>query len=131
MRTALKPGRRGVKKGGSPSKGAVRLSPREESQPDTDTYSGRVAVRIRDLRKEKFGSVEAFVLKLNDLRSKAVEGRGPKHLIKALSELPADTKTLDARVRHYESRRAALPADLYPVWAHLFGMTIAEMLPAK
>ena len=107
------------------------MAAQSASQPDTDFYSGRVAANIRRIRLAKGIGVAQFADKIIALRQKAESNKTPKMLAAALLELPGEKDKLIPRIHHYESHRADLPPDLYPIWAKLLGVKLAEMLPAE
>jgi transcriptional regulator with XRE-family HTH domain len=101
------------------------------ADPDTSLYSGRVAARIRSLRKAAGLSVSELADKLLALKARVEAGKAPQYLAIVASIKADDNRAMQARINHYESGRAALPPDLYPVWSHLLKVDIHELLPAK
>lgn len=96
----------------APPKRSLRVG-RKRSEPDPETYSGRVALRLRRLREERGWSVKQLAAEL------AKVGK------------PVPVSTIYA----YESGRnrggADLPSDLYPAYAAAFGIGVRTLLPAS
>jgi ribosome-binding protein aMBF1 (putative translation factor) len=88
--------------GGSTPNGAGRVG-RKRHDPDTSTYSGRIADRVRSLRESKRLTVEALADK---------SGIGLKALYA------------------YESGTRTIPPDVYPALARALGCkTAADFFP--
>lgn len=80
------------------------MAPRERKQVDDSTYSGRLALRLRELRDKKKMSAEEVAAKLG------------------------------VPVRSYynwEQCRRSIPYDLLPFIAEALGITVRTLLPQK
>jgi len=93
----------GPRKGRGISQQVARVG-RKRVQVDTKTYSGRMAVRLRELREAKGMTVEAFAEKVGAPRSTAYA---------------------------WENATVGIDIDALPRIAKVLGVTIAELLPAK
>lgn len=96
-----------MKMGGPTSRG--RAVPRERSEVDTSTYSGRVAARIRAVIDEKGVPIKALV--------DAIQAAGHK----------ASERTVFA----YLNNTRTLHPDLYPAVAKALKVKLADLLPPK
>ena len=81
---------------------------RRKLEAKLDTYSGRVAARLRELREKKGWDVSDVV-----------------------DRLPRDKRVTKTAMYRYESGMRVLPPDLYPHLAAMFGLSIAKFLPPE
>lgn len=77
---------------------------RKRVEPDTKTYSGRIAHRVRSLRESKAMTVEGLATKVG-------VGAGAMYA--------------------YESGSRTIPPDLYPALARALGCKLPEFFPQK
>lgn len=93
--------------------GATKLArkmPRAEKDPDTSTYSGRIAARVRELRKKQRMSREEFWVKLDAI----------------------DCRVSVASLYAIENGNVRLNPDFYPAFAKALGCkSVREFLPAN
>lgn len=83
---------------------------RKPSSPDSSTYAGRVAARLRELREKKGLTVEHMVNSLNTLHGANIK--------------PVTYYT-------YEAGSRDLPLNLFPAVASVLGTSIAKFLPPE
>jgi len=86
-----------------------KTMPRKQKKPDTRTYSGRVAARVREVRESQNKSVQDVLELLAD----------------------REVHVSEAAWYHYENGSRTLPPDLYPHVAAVLKMPLAVLLPAK
>lgn len=83
-----------------------------EREIDTKTFSGRVAARLRTLRKAKGWNVPELTKAIN-------------------SRLEADDEVAQSTVHGWDNGNRKIDPDYYPMLARLFGLSVAEFLPKK
>lgn len=92
--------------------GSTKAAMPSEREIDTSTYSGRVAARLRTLRKERDWTISTLTEAIN-------------------RRLKGDAKVAASTVHGWDNGNRKIDPDYYPMLATIFGLTVADFLPKK
>ena len=86
-----------------------RVMPAKKPVP-TDTYSGRIAARLRELREAKGWTVAELAERLN-------------------RSLPKDMRVANSTLHGWDAGTRKVDPDYYPAIAATFGLTVRGFMP--
>lgn len=93
---------------GCPAHRTTTMAPRQAREPNTKTYAGRIAARLRELRTEKRWTVSDICVRFSAIG------------------VPVEEQTWRSYERGKDGGGANLPPNLFPAVAKVFGYDTAS-----